>query len=105
MLQPFTGKDFTIRSIADRILDLKYLMYLFPHIPKDEAFSKYYTLDEPNAASSNGYVKPNLVTQVPGYAKYSFAAFYYIARNEKELSLADVALPTRNLNYFWFESD
>ncbi|CAG0900048.1 unnamed protein product [Darwinula stevensoni] len=71
MLQPFTGKDFTIRSLADRISDLKYLMYLFPHIPKDEAFSKYYTLDEPNVASSNGYVKPNLVTQVPGWTELS----------------------------------
>lgn len=43
MLQPFTSKDFAIRSLADRVSDLQYLMYLYPDIPKDQAFSKYYT--------------------------------------------------------------
>ncbi|GAB6019391.1 hypothetical protein CHUAL_000975 [Chamberlinius hualienensis] len=68
MLQPFTHKDFAIRSLADRINDLKPLVYLYPDIPKDQAFSKYYTPLNDNAqTASNGYVKPVLVTQVPGY--------------------------------------
>lgn len=43
MLQPFTSKDFTIRSLADRISDLPHLVYLYPNICKTTAFSKYYT--------------------------------------------------------------
>lgn len=43
MLQPFTSKDFTIRTLADRIADLTHLLYLYPDRPKDEAFNKYYT--------------------------------------------------------------
>jgi signal transducer and activator of transcription 5B len=42
MLQPFTSKDFAIRSLADRISDLSHLVYLYPDIPKDQAFGKYY---------------------------------------------------------------
>lgn len=43
MIQPFTSKDFGIRSLADRIFDLQQLMYLYPDICKDHAFGKYYT--------------------------------------------------------------
>lgn len=43
MVQPFTSKDFTIRSLADRIKDLNNLVYLYPDIPKDQTFGKYYT--------------------------------------------------------------
>lgn len=43
MLLPFTSKDFAIRSLADRIADLSHLVNLYPDIPKDIAFTKYYT--------------------------------------------------------------
>lgn len=43
MLQPFTAKDFTIRSLADRIGDLETIIYLYPDIHKDVVFGKYYT--------------------------------------------------------------
>ena len=66
MLQPFTSKDFAIRTLADRISDLKHLIYLYPDVPKDQAFGKYYTPFTENQAPSNGYVKPLLVTHVPG---------------------------------------
>lgn len=42
-LMPYTTKDFSIRSLADRISDLNHLLFLFPDRPKDEVFSKYYT--------------------------------------------------------------
>uniref|UniRef100_A0A8C3HWE8 Signal transducer and activator of transcription n=1 Tax=Chrysemys picta bellii TaxID=8478 RepID=A0A8C3HWE8_CHRPI len=42
-LKPFTTRDFSIRSLADRLGDLSYLNYVFPDRPKDEVFSKYYT--------------------------------------------------------------
>lgn len=43
MLQPFTAKDFTIRTLADRVSDLPHLTYLYPDIDKNTAFGKYYT--------------------------------------------------------------
>lgn len=43
MLQPFTSKDFAIRSLADRINDLQHLIYLYKDICKESAFGKYYT--------------------------------------------------------------
>jgi len=65
-LQPFTSKDFQIRALADRINDLKHLVYLYPNIPKDEAFGKYYAQVNENQPLPNGYVKPVLVVQIPG---------------------------------------
>lgn len=63
MLQPFTSKDFTIRSLADRISDLKDLVNLYPDTEKMAAFSKYCTPSENQP--HNGYVKSVLVTQLP----------------------------------------
>ncbi|XP_051171360.1 signal transducer and activator of transcription 5B isoform X2 [Leptopilina boulardi] len=67
MLQPFTSKDFAIRSLPDRVSDLQHLLYLYPDISKDQAFSKYYTPFSENQSVTNGYVRPLLVTHVPGW--------------------------------------
>ncbi|KAL4718717.1 hypothetical protein ACJJTC_007917 [Scirpophaga incertulas] len=42
-LQPFTSRDLMLRSLADRVLDLPQLQFLYPNIAKDTVFSKYYT--------------------------------------------------------------
>ncbi|XP_056626632.1 signal transducer and activator of transcription 5B isoform X2 [Triplophysa dalaica] len=42
-LMPFTTRDFSIRSLADRISDLNHLLFLYPNQPKDEVFSRYCT--------------------------------------------------------------
>ncbi|XP_043910655.1 signal transducer and activator of transcription 5B-like isoform X3 [Protopterus annectens] len=65
-LMPYTTKDFSIRSLADRISDLNHLLYLYPDRPKDDVFSKYYTplLSKP----VDGYVKPQIKQVVPGFA-------------------------------------
>jgi signal transducer and activator of transcription 5B len=68
MLQPFTSKDFAIRTLADRVSDLKHLIYLYPDVPKDQAFGKYYTPFTESQTPTNGYVKPLLVTHVPGWS-------------------------------------
>ncbi|XP_024081197.1 signal transducer and activator of transcription 5B-like [Cimex lectularius] len=69
MLQPFTSKDFAIRSLADRISDLHHLLYLYPDVCKQQAFSKYYTpFTDNNSTTTNGYVKPMLVTQIPRFS-------------------------------------
>lgn len=64
MLQPFTNKDFVIRSLADRINDLKQFVYLYPDIPKDQVYHKYYSSNN-TQTTPNGYVGTLLVTQVP----------------------------------------
>ncbi|XP_042239930.1 signal transducer and activator of transcription 5B-like isoform X2 [Homarus americanus] len=69
MLQPFTSKAFAIRPLADVIADLKYLLFLYPNIPKEQAFGKYYTpMGEQQPTTNNGYVKPHLITHVPGWS-------------------------------------
>lgn len=90
-MQPFTSKDFAIRSLADRIADLNHLVYLYPDTSKDIPFGKYYTpyqgntrvkyfilmlnkhfLTDNQPATNNGYVKPVLVTHVPGLSGTSY---------------------------------
>ncbi|GBM50732.1 Signal transducer and activator of transcription 5B [Araneus ventricosus] len=67
MIQPFTSRDLSIRPLADRIYDLKHLMFLFPDIPKDQAFGKYYT-PYTGDSNANGYVRAVLVTHLPALA-------------------------------------
>ena len=62
--QPWTHRDLTIRSLPDRIHDLSRLTHLYPNIPKDDAFGRYYTPindDQPQT----GYIRPMLVTHIP----------------------------------------
>nr|XP_048685932.1 signal transducer and activator of transcription 5B isoform X2 [Caretta caretta] len=68
-LMPFTTRDFSIRSLADRLGDLNYLIYVFPDRPKDEVFSKYYTPVLSKAV--DGYVKPQIKQVVPEFASAS----------------------------------
>ncbi|XP_039862259.1 signal transducer and activator of transcription 5B-like [Simochromis diagramma] len=64
-LLPYTTKDFSIRSLADRISDLNHLLYLYPDRPKDEVFAKYYT--PPLSKAVDGYVKPQIKQVVPEF--------------------------------------
>ncbi|XP_067869520.1 signal transducer and activator of transcription 5B-like isoform X2 [Heterodontus francisci] len=68
-LMPYTTKDFSIRSLADRISDLNHLLYLYPDRPKDDVFSKYYT--PPLSKAVDGYVKPQIKQVVPEFATAS----------------------------------
>lgn len=63
-LEPFYAKDLITRPLADRIRDLNNLIYLYPTIPKDDAFEAYYTpiKIEPTPKSQESYVKALLVT-------------------------------------------
>ncbi|XP_027206122.2 signal transducer and activator of transcription 5A-like [Dermatophagoides pteronyssinus] len=62
-LVPFVSNDLKIRKLADRLNDFNQFVYLFPEIPKDTAFSKYYTKIENQA--SNGYVFTQLKNCIP----------------------------------------
>uniref|UniRef100_A0A8C0XLC0 Signal transducer and activator of transcription n=1 Tax=Castor canadensis TaxID=51338 RepID=A0A8C0XLC0_CASCN len=68
-LMPFTTRDFSIRSLADRLGDLSYLIYVFPDRPKDEVYSKYYTPVPSKAV--DGYVKPQIKQVVPEFVNAS----------------------------------
>ncbi|XP_069763352.1 signal transducer and activator of transcription 5B-like [Narcine bancroftii] len=68
-LMPYTTKDFSIRSLADRISDLNHLLFLYPDRPKDDVFSKYYT--PPLSKAVDGYVKPQIKQVVPEFATAS----------------------------------
>ncbi|MEJ1285421.1 signal transducer and activator of transcription 5A [Cricetulus griseus] len=68
-LKPFTTRDFSIRSLADRLGDLSYLIYVFPDRPKDEVFAKYYT--PVLAKAVDGYVKPQIRQVVPEFINAS----------------------------------
>uniref|UniRef100_A0A8C2W1F5 Signal transducer and activator of transcription n=1 Tax=Chinchilla lanigera TaxID=34839 RepID=A0A8C2W1F5_CHILA len=73
-LMPFTTRDFSIRSLADRLGDLSYLIYVFPDRPKDEVYSKYYTpvpCERDTAKAVDGYVKPQIKQVVPEFATAS----------------------------------
>jgi signal transducer and activator of transcription 5B len=65
---PFTGKDLSTRSLADRINDIQHLHFLYPDVPKSKVFSKYYTPlpDSLGPSSGKGYVKPILRIHIPG---------------------------------------
>lgn len=43
MLPPLTCKDLATRPLADRIFDLSDLAYLYPDVPKDQAFGEFYS--------------------------------------------------------------
>lgn len=63
MLEPFFSEDLKIRSLADRIRDLDQCTTLYPNIPKDVGFQKYYS---PAINSTvNGYVRVVLKTTIP----------------------------------------
>ncbi|XP_053564149.1 signal transducer and activator of transcription 6 isoform X2 [Bombina bombina] len=56
-IQPFTAKDLSIRSLGDRVRDLKQLKFLYNGKLKDEAFEKYYTKE---TELPNGYKKATI---------------------------------------------
>lgn len=79
MVGPLSAKELKISKIADSIRDLEQLQFLYPGIPKNEAFSKYYTRESPQNSASNGYVRPLLRPYIPGYNWHSFFFFDFFS--------------------------
>ncbi|KAK2166934.1 hypothetical protein LSH36_33g03003 [Paralvinella palmiformis] len=65
-LAPFTDKDFKIRSLGDRIKDLPHLVNLYPDIPKQDAFGKFWSQQTDTPVVGTGYIRPQLVSVIPG---------------------------------------
>lgn len=42
-IQPFTKKDLDSAGLGDRIRDISCISYVYPDLPKDEVFKKFYT--------------------------------------------------------------
>lgn len=58
-IMPFSKKDLEISGLGNRILDISYLIYLYPNIPKN-VFKKYYI--GPAKTAGSGYLPFQLVT-------------------------------------------
>jgi hypothetical protein len=70
MINPFTASDLGVRRLADKINDLKELLYLFPDTPKQEAFGPYFSRVQ---RPVDGYVASFLETKTKsegGYDSY-----------------------------------
>ncbi|XP_073794221.1 signal transducer and activator of transcription 6 isoform X1 [Danio rerio] len=64
-IQPFTKKDLDSAGLGDRIRDISCISHVYPGIPKNEAFKKYFTV--PSAPNADGYLPFKLTTVVnPG---------------------------------------
>ncbi|OQR70404.1 signal transducer and activator of transcription 5A-like [Tropilaelaps mercedesae] len=72
MVQPSTAKDFQIRSLADRISDIKHIFNLYPDVPKNQAFGKHYSNPrEQENRSGSGYIRPEIFTHIPLLQQHS----------------------------------
>ncbi|KAM4737500.1 signal transducer and activator of transcription 6 [Anableps anableps] len=60
-IQPFSRRDLEIRCLGDRIRDITDILFLYPNVPKHDAFKKFYTEQQP---TSSGYIPVSLQTKV-----------------------------------------
>lgn len=61
-IQPFTKRDLEIRCLGDRIRDINEILYLYPNVPKNDAFKKFYSGRQQPIVS--GYIPVTLQTKV-----------------------------------------
>uniref|UniRef100_A0A3P8Y3J1 Signal transducer and activator of transcription n=1 Tax=Esox lucius TaxID=8010 RepID=A0A3P8Y3J1_ESOLU len=47
-IQPSTKRDLEIRSLGDRIRDIDFITHVYPDLPKNDVFRKYYTGCDPS---------------------------------------------------------
>ncbi|XP_017492958.1 PREDICTED: signal transducer and activator of transcription 5A-like, partial [Rhagoletis zephyria] len=67
MVDPFCSKDLQLRKLADRLRDFDQFTHLYPNLPKDEAFGRYYSQVNNQGQTNNGYVRPMLVNYIPRF--------------------------------------
>lgn len=66
-VEPWTNAHLQMRKFSDRLKDLGELVYLYPNIDKDAAFSQYYTNDEnASAEGRTGYQPTVLALRLAG---------------------------------------
>ncbi|XP_056588908.1 signal transducer and activator of transcription 6 [Triplophysa dalaica] len=64
-IQPFTKKDLDSVGLGDRILDINCITHVYPDLPKQEVFKKFFTA--PSTPHPDGYLPFKLTTVVnPG---------------------------------------
>ncbi|XP_026099679.1 signal transducer and activator of transcription 6 isoform X1 [Carassius auratus] len=64
-IQPFTKKDLDSAGLGDRIRDIICITHVYPDLPKDEVFKKFFTV--PSPPNPDGYLPFKLTTVVnPG---------------------------------------
>uniref|UniRef100_A0A8C1D052 Signal transducer and activator of transcription n=1 Tax=Cyprinus carpio carpio TaxID=630221 RepID=A0A8C1D052_CYPCA len=64
-IQPFTKKDLDSAGLGDRIRDINCITHVYPDLPKNEVFKKFFTV--PSPPNPDGYLPFKLTTVVnPG---------------------------------------
>nr|ATZ76819.1 signal transducer and activator of transcription [Sinohyriopsis schlegelii] len=96
-LAPFTSRDFSIRSLADRIKDLNTLLFLYPDIPKAKAFSKYYTAVTEEQPNKTGYIKSALMSVIPNHPQPQIAALMSFDNPQTPQQYTGPISPTNSL--------
>ncbi|MFT7804612.1 signal transducer and activator of transcription 5B-like isoform X1 [Arapaima gigas] len=64
-IQPFTKRDLEIRCLGDRIRDIELITHVYPDLPKNDVFKKYYTADD-SQPLNHGYIGVTMQTKVAG---------------------------------------
>uniref|UniRef100_A0A8C2FR31 Signal transducer and activator of transcription 5B-like n=1 Tax=Cyprinus carpio TaxID=7962 RepID=A0A8C2FR31_CYPCA len=61
-IQPFTKKDLDSAGLGDRIRDINCITHVYPDLPKNEVFKKFFTV--PSPPNPDGYLPFKLTTVV-----------------------------------------
>ncbi|XP_075447604.1 signal transducer and activator of transcription 6 isoform X3 [Ascaphus truei] len=100
-IQPFSAKDLDIRSLADRVRDLKQLQLLYKNKPKDEAFEKHYSKDQVTK-NPNGYIPASIAMRVEGSPNFpsppAASSPFYPSHDRRILD--DSLVPSRPVPYW-----
>ncbi|XP_041701402.2 signal transducer and activator of transcription 6 isoform X2 [Coregonus clupeaformis] len=62
-IQPATKRDLEIRSLGNRIRDIDFITHVYPDLPKNDVFRRYYT-DNPLPRDTSGYLVVSIQTKV-----------------------------------------
>uniref|UniRef100_A0A8C7GHN2 Signal transducer and activator of transcription n=1 Tax=Oncorhynchus kisutch TaxID=8019 RepID=A0A8C7GHN2_ONCKI len=63
-IQPSTKRDLEIRSLGDRIQDIDFITHVYPDLPKNDVFRKYYTDNPLPRDTTSGYLVVSIQTKV-----------------------------------------
>lgn len=97
-IQPFTAKDFSTRSLSDRIRDFDDLTILFPGKSKSEAFDKYTT---PSGQPKNKDYIPSEIRAILPTSNNSSNMSYAGTPNPQFMNSPDPSRDTPSVQSGW----
>lgn len=97
-IQPFTAKDFSTRSLSDRIRDFDDLTILFPNKAKNEAFDKYTT---PTGLPKNKDYIPSEIRAILPLSNPNLSMSYAATPNSQFMQSPDPSRDTPSVHSGW----